>query len=63
MFAINNEIMKLKIYSEHKNISINKELIDFLVYDQFDINAFDILDNMITDKNKTLKILNDMQNK
>ena len=62
MFSIYNELTKLRIYCKKNNISkIDKKIIDDLVYEQSMINSFDILDSMLFDRSKTLRMIENLQ--
>lgn len=57
VFSINNESIKLKIYAEYNKIKVSKQVIDDVVFNQSDVNTFDILDKMFFDKKATISLI------
>ena len=62
MYHLANECEKLKLYAQYHNISkLTEEHITTIVYAQSEINSFSILDNLFTNKEKTLALITKAQ--
>lgn len=62
LFNLANECEKLQIYAQYHHLQkLNAEHIQDIVYAQAEIDSFKILDNLFTNKKKTLELINDYQ--
>ena len=62
LFNLVNECEKLRLYSEYHQLEkLSSEQIQDIVYAQAEIDSFKILDNLFTNKEKTLELITDYQ--
>ncbi len=57
LFVLESEAKKLSSYAEFHNKSVSKEMIDKIVFSQKDINVFEIIDIMFSDKEKSIDFI------
>lgn len=61
LFLLYNEASKVIDYANFHNTTIDKNVVDKVCFSNSEINAFDFLDNMLSNKQKSIKILDDLR--
>lgn len=61
LFALNNEMNKLKAYCDWNKLDITKENIEKIVYTHKETDAFQILDKLFFDKQEVVKKISNLQ--
>lgn len=61
VLAIQSEIEKIKLYCKQNDCKVSKDIIDKVVYASSEIDAFKLLDKMFFDQEKSLKILQQIE--
>lgn len=62
LFAIDNELCKLEQYTEYKKVKIDKNLVDDICIEQSFIESFKVIDTMLTDPIKSIKLIDKLHN-
>lgn len=62
LFSLENEIYKILLYCQKKSTTkITPEIIDLVCISKIEINNFDVIDNLLTNKNQALILIEKIQ--